>query len=188
MSTRCIVEIKDSSNKNLKPITLYHHHDGYPFSEYGVCDDLLKRFYDVDKDELNVSYIDDVVNTLVKDVNDEYEVTAYNHGDIEYKYTIDVATKSLKCESVDNWDCNMKVIQRFTFVHLVNDYKKRYGIGVTPITNKQIKAIHAVVNELGFADSRYRQVLDSLFNTTSCKELTEQQASILIETLNKLKG
>lgn len=56
-----------------------------------------------------------------------------------------------------------------------------------PITPKQIKAIHAVVNELGFADSRYRQVLDSLFNTTSCKELTEHQASILIETLNKLK-
>lgn len=56
-----------------------------------------------------------------------------------------------------------------------------------PITSKQIKAIHAVVNELGFADSRYRQVLDSLFNTTSCKELTEYQASILIETLNKLK-
>ena len=57
-----------------------------------------------------------------------------------------------------------------------------------PITTKQIKAIHAVVNELGFADSRYRQILDSLFNTTSCKELTEQQASILIETLNKIKG
>lgn len=56
-----------------------------------------------------------------------------------------------------------------------------------PITLKQIKAIHAVVNELGFADSRYRQVLDSLFDTTSCKELTEQQASILIETLNKIK-
>ena len=56
-----------------------------------------------------------------------------------------------------------------------------------PITNKQIKAIHAVVNELGFADSRYRQVLDSLFDTTSCKELTESQASILIETLNKIK-
>ena len=57
----------------------------------------------------------------------------------------------------------------------------------TSITPKQIKAIHTIVNELGFADSRYRQVLDSLFDTTSCKELTEKQASILIETLNKLK-
>lgn len=57
-----------------------------------------------------------------------------------------------------------------------------------PITTKQVKAIHAVVNELGFSDTRYRGILLSLFNTKTCKELTEQQASILIETLNKLKG
>lgn len=57
-----------------------------------------------------------------------------------------------------------------------------------PITPKQIKAIHAVVNELGFTDYRYRNVLKNLFEVTTCKELTEQQASILIETLNKLKG
>lgn len=57
-----------------------------------------------------------------------------------------------------------------------------------PITTKQIKAIHAVVNELGFTDTRYRQLLKALFGTTSCKGLTEQQASILIETLNKIKG
>ena len=57
-----------------------------------------------------------------------------------------------------------------------------------PITTKQIKAIHAVVNELGFSDTRYRGILLSLFNTKTCKELTEQQASILIETLNKIKG
>lgn len=56
-----------------------------------------------------------------------------------------------------------------------------------PITTKQIKAIHAIVNELGFTDTRYRQLLEALFGTTSCKGLTEQQASILIETLNKLK-
>lgn len=62
------------------------------------------------------------------------------------------------------------------------------NITISPITSKQIKAIHAAINELGFADSRYRQILDSLFDTTSCKELTEQQASILIETLNKIKG
>jgi hypothetical protein len=54
------------------------------------------------------------------------------------------------------------------------------------ITTKQIKAIHALINKLGFADSRYRQILGSLFNTTSCKGLTEQQGSILIETLNRL--
>lgn len=57
-----------------------------------------------------------------------------------------------------------------------------------PITTKQIKAIHAVVNELGFTDYRYRNILKNLFEVTTCKNLTEQQASILIETLNKLKG
>ena len=57
-----------------------------------------------------------------------------------------------------------------------------------PITTKQIKAIHAVVNELGFSDTRYRGILLSLFSVKTCKELTEQQASILIETLNKIKG
>ena len=57
-----------------------------------------------------------------------------------------------------------------------------------PITAKQIKAIHAVVNELGFTDYRYRNILKNLFEVTTCKNLTESQASILIETLNKIKG
>lgn len=61
------------------------------------------------------------------------------------------------------------------------------NITISPITTKQIKAIHAVVNELGFSDTRYRGILLSLFNIKTCKELTEQQASILIETLNKIK-
>ena len=56
------------------------------------------------------------------------------------------------------------------------------------ITAKQIKAIHAVVKELGFTDYRYRQLLETLFEVTTCKELTERQASILIDTLNKIKG
>lgn len=56
-----------------------------------------------------------------------------------------------------------------------------------PITNKQIKAIHAVAKELGWTDLRYRDTLRVLFRVDTCKELTEQQASILIETLNKIK-
>ena len=57
-----------------------------------------------------------------------------------------------------------------------------------PITPKQIKAIHTVVNKLGWTEYRYRKLLQSLFEVTSCKNLTEEQASILIETLNKIKG
>ena len=56
------------------------------------------------------------------------------------------------------------------------------------ITTKQIKAIHAVVNELGWTDLRYRDTLRVLFRVDTCKDLTEYQASILIETLNKIRG
>ena len=55
------------------------------------------------------------------------------------------------------------------------------------ITPKQIKAIHAVIKELGWTDLRYRDTLRVLFRVDTCKELTETQASMLIETLNKLK-
>ena len=57
-----------------------------------------------------------------------------------------------------------------------------------PITTKQIKAIHAIVNGLGWSDLRYRNLLLGLFDTTTSKDLTEHQASILIETLNKIRG
>jgi len=57
-----------------------------------------------------------------------------------------------------------------------------------PITPKQIKAIHAVVRDLGWTDYRYRKLLRAMFDVTSCKDLSEDQASIVIETLNKLKG
>lgn len=58
---------------------------------------------------------------------------------------------------------------------------------VKPITNLQIRAIHAIINELGINDKNYRGLLGILFNVKSCKDLTEKQASILIDTLNKVK-
>ena len=188
MSTRCIVEIKDSNIKELKPIVLYHHHDGYPNHEAGVGDDLLNRFLNTDTNKLNVNDINNVANALVKDTEDEYEVTVYKHVDIEYKYIIDVYTKSLVCYSVDNWGSRLKILTRYTFNELVKDYRQRHKIDLPPINTTQIKAIHAVVNELSYTDEQYRQLLDLLFHVNSCKQLDEQQASILIETLNKIKG
>ena len=76
--------------------------------------------------------------------------------------------------------------EKLTEVAMLSAALKELGSYQT-ITPKQIKAIHAVVNELGFSDTRYRQILKALFGTTSCKGLTEQQASILIETLNKIR-
>ena len=59
---------------------------------------------------------------------------------------------------------------------------------VKPITRKQIKAIHAVIGELGWYQERYRDLLKVMFNVDTCKDLTEEQASVIIEMLNKLKG
>lgn len=59
---------------------------------------------------------------------------------------------------------------------------------VTPITTKQIRAIHAVIKELGIERCEYKHLLEILFKVDTCKKLSEKQASILIETLNKIKG
>ncbi len=68
-----------------------------------------------------------------------------------------------------------------TLIREVNNYI------IQPITPKQIKAIHTVVKKLGWTDLRYRDTLRVLFRVDTCKELTERQASVLIETLNKIK-
>lgn len=65
--------------------------------------------------------------------------------------------------------------------------KKFYEIRKQTITVKQIKAIHAIKNELKLTDYRYKQILKFLFKVESCKDLNDKQASVLIETLNKLK-
>ena len=98
MSTRCCVKVtrnfgEPMTSDRIETVMLYHHHDGYP---EGVGADLKKR------SEKWPSYygiwdIDSIVNSLVKDPNDEYEVTVYDHTDIEYLYTIDCNHKTIKC-------------------------------------------------------------------------------------------
>lgn len=97
--------------------------------------------------------------------------------------TLDIVQVKMMLESING---SMPVSEQLD----INDlYKAADALASTqPITTKQIKAIHAVVNELGFSDTRYRGILLSLFNTKTRKELTEIQASILIETLNKIRG
>lgn len=93
MSTRCCIKVIQKLGKKKAEVMLYHHHDGYP---EGVGADLVNRSKDFGKAE-GKWFIDDVVNSLVKDINDEYEVTLYNHVDIEYLYTIDCNKMSIKC-------------------------------------------------------------------------------------------
>jgi hypothetical protein len=74
--------------------------------------------------------------------------------------------------------------ERFDHEQLMQAFKNSF---TTPITPSQIKAIHTVVNKLGWTDYRYRKLLTTLFKVATCKKLTEQQASVLIEVLNKLE-
>lgn len=96
MSTRCCIEVKQTFKKEengpfeVKSVMLYHHHDGYP---QGVGYDLWSRLskYTGNWD------IDEIVNHLIKDPEDEYEYTAFNHTDIEYLYVINCSSRTLKC-------------------------------------------------------------------------------------------
>lgn len=54
-----------------------------------------------------------------------------------------------------------------------------------PIRKYQIKLIHTLVAKTGMNDSDYRALLGSRFNAKSCKDLTEAQASVLIEILRE---
>lgn len=97
MSTRCNIIIKDKYNE----FWLYHHHDGYP---EGVGADLTKRMNSAFEKDLDLS---DVVNMLIKDIDDEYEITTGEHGDIEYLYKIDVDRKTLSYQAVSHhWEEN----------------------------------------------------------------------------------
>lgn len=95
MSTRCCVKVIKEFDSGIKEVMLYHHHDGYP---EGVGYDLKNRAEHWAKTHPGNSWnIDDIVNTLIKDAEDEYEYTAYNHIDIEYLYTIDCNKMTIKC-------------------------------------------------------------------------------------------
>lgn len=97
MSTRCNVIVKDK----YREFWLYHHHDGYP---EGVGADLVKRLKQGFERDADVA---EVVNALVKDYKDEYEITTGEHGDIEYLYTIDCDKKNLSYQAVSHhWSEN----------------------------------------------------------------------------------
>ncbi|MDD7409984.1 phage protein GemA/Gp16 family protein [Fusobacterium gastrosuis] len=54
------------------------------------------------------------------------------------------------------------------------------------ITIQQIKRIHTLKNLANLDEINYRLLLNSKFNKNSSKDLTEAQASVLIQMLNKL--
>ena len=104
MSTRCNIIIKNKWDK----FFIYRHCDGYP---QVAGKDLIKRF----KDKINQDYIwiTDFVNELVKDKNNDYEITDSVHGDIKYLYTIDMDKKTFEVQEVDAQWKDDEVYQTF---------------------------------------------------------------------------
>ena len=54
------------------------------------------------------------------------------------------------------------------------------------IRNRQIKYIHILKNKLNLKDEDYRILLKSKFNKNSSKDLSYNQAEVLIKILNRL--
>lgn len=55
------------------------------------------------------------------------------------------------------------------------------------ITIPQIKAIHAIKNVIGWSDYTYRRIMKLLFGVATCKDLTWNDASILIDMMQAYK-
>ena len=121
MSTRCVVRIKEKQYGKVNKLDIYHHHDGYI---EGVGFDLMRRFYDKDKKEMYLYDVMQVANTLIKDIHDEYKVTPYKHGDIEYFYEIDIDKKTITAWSVNNWEEKMKKYRKYSHNEILKMYLK----------------------------------------------------------------
>lgn len=100
MATRCDIIIKDygtqidSDKKWKQEIKLYHHHDGYP--EYlgkFLMEQIMPKL-----ETSNCISCEDIANFLIKHKeDDEFEITLWNHCDIEYRYVIDIPKKQIQC-------------------------------------------------------------------------------------------
>lgn len=92
MSTRSQIKISYLHRE----VLLYHHWDGYP---KGVGTDLIRR-----QKQLNTWDGNILINNLVKDINDEYEIAYKIFTDIDYWYEIDCNRKTIRCWKVKGYN------------------------------------------------------------------------------------
>lgn len=164
---------------------LYHHNDGYI---EGIGFDLIKRFYNFDKQKFGITgeNLDDIVNQLIKDTEDEYQLTIYNHCDIEYLYEIDVNNNRLTAYSVNNWNSKIKKMIEYTQEEIVNKYLKSTERSVTmgKATKEQKAAIHIIKNKYNISDDNYRELIFNNFSVFSSVDLTEEETEKFMHILN----
>lgn len=123
MSTRCQIEVISGG----KHVMLYHHCDGYP-EGVGYC--LLKLM----EEYKNSKYKDEdgIVRRMIR--NGMFEVTFWNHSDIEYFYQMDFDKEQVNCMMVNNWGDEMVIEERIQLV-----YDKEKDVMVDEDIFKEIK-------------------------------------------------
>lgn len=55
------------------------------------------------------------------------------------------------------------------------------------ITQGQIKVIHTIKSKIEWSDYKYRRIMKLLFDVTTCKDLTQKDASVLIDIMQAYK-
>ena len=97
MSTRTVVKILNGK----QCCYLYHHHDGY-FEGVGfLLAKIMEKYVNDSKISLN-----ELVKMLL--MNSSFELTFYNHLDIEYYYEADFVKHTVTGWNVNNWEGPMK--------------------------------------------------------------------------------
>lgn len=190
MSTSCIVKIIDKETG--KEVLLYHHYDGYVSENSGVAFDICNTFYDKRTKKLDLpldftALVNEFLKGEVGDNDTGYMYRNYIPSDIEYMYTITCrgTTTDITAQEISYTSGKLEILKTWYQDDLVKLY--RSGV-VEPITNEQIRAIHACYKkDLIWCDQRYKNLIMVMFGVTTCKDLNTEQADILINTLNSLK-
>lgn len=190
MSTKCIIKIINKETG--KEVLLYHHYDGYVAKNGGVAFDICDAFYNKETKNLDLP-LDPVVvvNAFLKgkvgDNDMEYMYRESIPTDIEFMYTIVCrgTTTDIIAQEVDYISDGFKISNTWYQPDLVKLYRSSV---VEPITNEQVRAIHACYKkDLNWCDQRYKNLIMVMFGVTTCKDLNTEQADMLINTLNSLK-
>lgn len=190
MSTKCIIKIINKETG--KEVLLYHYYDGYVAKNGGVAFDICDAFYNKETKNLdlptNFSFL---VNMFLQggvgDGDLGYKYCENIPTDIEFMYTIVCrgTTTDIIAQEVDYISDGFKISNTWYQPDLVKLYRSSV---VEPITNEQVRAIHACYKkDLNWCDQRYKNLIMVMFGVTTCKDLNTEQADMLINTLNSLK-
>lgn len=146
MSTRCNIHIIDyRTNDNM---WLYHHHDGYP---NGVGKELTDFLAIPGNRSLPP---EGMLDTLIYLYGDEYEVTDGEHGDIDYKYIIDIYEDKCIMTIIEKKDDLDIKIADFKYPQENSGSKKSWKVSDLKKMSASLEYLDKInLNELGICDN-----------------------------------